>query len=202
VTLRLVLATANEDKVREIAAIVAEHGSVELIARPSDVPEVDETGTTLIENARLKARALVAATGLAALADDTGLSIDALDGRPGVYSARYAGDDATYADNVAKVLDELGDHVAQSDRAARFVTVALVAFPDGAEMVAEGSIEGVITRSPRGGRGFGYDPIFEPKGSDGRTFAEMSDEEKNAISHRGRAVRALAEQLSRGGLLD
>ena len=148
-------------------------------------------------NARLKARALCQATGLAAVADDTGLEVDALDGAPGVYSARFAGEGATYADNVAKMLVELQrvGAVGGVDRKARFASVAFVAYPDGTELWVEGSIEGVITDEPRGEQGFGYDPIFAPEGFDGRTFAEMSAGEKHAVSHRGRAFRALAERL-------
>jgi XTP/dITP diphosphohydrolase len=198
--LRLVLATANLDKVREIERIFGEVGSIELIDRPADVADVEETGATLLENARLKAQALVTATGVAAVADDTGLSIDALDGAPGVRSARFAGEHATYSENVGKVLAEL-DHVANADRAARFSTVALVLMPDGSEWSCEGVIEGVIARAPQGSEGFGYDPIFLPQGGDGRTFAEMALEEKNALSHRGRAFRSLARLLAEGGLL-
>ena len=152
-------------------------------------------------NARLKARALCAATGTAAVADDTGLFVDALDGAPGVYSARYAGEDATYADNCRKLLDALHG-VAADRRTARFATVALVAWPDGSETWAEGSVEGVITVAARGTQGFGYDPLFAPVetgGAAGPTFAEMDVDAKHAISHRGRALRGLADALSRIG---
>jgi XTP/dITP diphosphohydrolase len=193
--LRLVLATANPDKAAEISEILTAAVAVELVARPDDVPEVDETGDTLTENARLKARALAQATGLAAVADDTGLEVDALGGAPGVWAARYAGEGATYADNVAKLLAELAV-VGGSDRRARFTTVAMVAFPDGTEVVAEGSVEGTIAGQARGQAGFGYDPVFVPEGSGGRTFAEMSPAEKHALSHRGRAFRALGAALA------
>lgn len=183
--MRLVLASANPDKAREIAAILAGH---DLVPRPTDVPDVDETGETLEENARLKAVALVDATGEAAVADDTGLEVAALDGAPGVHSARYAGEAATYADNVAKLLDALAG---TADRRARFRTVALARFPDGREVIAEGVVDGTIAKERRGGAGFGYDPLFVPDEGDGRTFAEMSSEEKHAVSHRGRAFRAL-----------
>ncbi len=183
--MRFVLASANPDKAAEIAAILAGH---ELVARPLDVPDVDETGTTLEENARLKAVALVEATGEAAVADDTGLEVVALDGAPGVYSARYAGEHATYADNVAKLVAALAGH---ADRRARFRTVALARFPDGREVVAEGVVDGVIVETARGDAGFGYDPLFAPNEGGGRTFAEMTFDEKHAISHRGRAFRAL-----------
>jgi XTP/dITP diphosphohydrolase len=191
----LVLATANPDKADEIRAVLRDAGiAVELVPRPRDVAEVDETGTTLEENARLKAVALCEATGLPAIADDTGLAVDALDGAPGVYSARYAGDDATYADNVAKLLDALGG-VADTDRTARFTTVALARWPDGREVAAIGDVEGMIATGARGREGFGYDPVFVPIEGDGRTFAEMTPSEKHAVSHRGRAFRTLADGL-------
>ena len=193
---RLVLATANPDKAAEITAIIGAAGTVELLARPDGVDDVEETGSTLVENARLKARALTEATGLPAVADDTGLEVEALHGAPGVYSARYAGPDATYDDNVSKLLAELAalDDDGGSRRAS-FRTVALVAFPDGTEMSAEGVVEGRIAPVRRGTAGFGYDPVFVPDEGSGRTFAEMSAEDKHAISHRGRAFRALAARL-------
>ena len=198
--MRLVLASANPDKAREIAGLMASAArDVELLPRPPEVPDVVEDGSTLRENARLKARALAAATGEPAVADDTGLEVDALGGAPGVWSARYSGEGATYESNVAKLLAEL-ERVGASgvDRRARFRTVALVAWPDGAELAAEGVVEGVIADSPRGTAGFGYDPVFVPlgPGTDGRTFAELSADEKAAVSHRGRAFRALADRLA------
>ena len=196
--LRLVLASANPDKVAEIVAVLSA-ADVELVPRPPGAPEVVEDADTLVGNARLKARALVAATGLAAVADDTGLEVDALGGAPGVYAARYAGEDATYADNVAKLLRALAALPdGGGERRARFTTVALAAFPDGSEVWAEGVLEGAITMAPRGERGFGYDPVFEPAGGDGRTLAEMAPSEKDAVSHRGRAFRALAALLAEG----
>ena len=189
--MRLVLATANLDKARELAALL---DGFEVVLRPADLPDVEETADTLEGNARLKAAAVMEATGELAVADDTGLEVDALDGRPGVWAARYAGPAATYADNVAKLLDELGG-VPRDRRSARFRTVAMALFPDGREVVAEGTVEGRIAEAPRGGAGFGYDPIFLPDGGDGRTFAEMTTEEKSRVSHRGRAMRALAEAL-------
>jgi XTP/dITP diphosphohydrolase len=195
VTLRLVVATANPDKAREIAAVLQEAGTdVDLVTRPDDVPAVEETGTTLIENARLKANALRDATGLAALGEDTGLEIDSLGGAPGVYSARYAGDGASYEDNVRKVLHDM-DAVLRASRTARFRTAVVLAFPDGSELTAEGVVEGTIAEVPRGEHGFGYDPVFVPAGGGGRTFAELTPERKHAISHRGRALRALAARL-------
>jgi XTP/dITP diphosphohydrolase len=149
----------------------------------------------LADNARLKAVALSDATGLAAIADDTGLEVDALGGAPGVRAARYAGEHASYDDNVTKLLDAL-DAVADSQRTARFRTVALLRFPDGRELIADGVVEGQIARHRQGANGFGYDPVFVPNEGDGRSFAEMDTDEKHAISHRGRALRALAAQLS------
>jgi XTP/dITP diphosphohydrolase len=191
-----VLATANPDKAREIHQILGP--AVPLIPRPLSVADVEETGATLLDNARLKARALVAATGSPAVADDTGLEVDALDGAPGVMSARYAGEGATYADNVAKLLGQLAAAGAgrSEQRRGRFRTVALAAWPDGRELAAEGVVEGVIADAPRGAEGFGYDPVFIAAEGDGRTFAEMSSEEKHHLSHRGRAFRALGEGLA------
>jgi XTP/dITP diphosphohydrolase len=192
--LRLVLATANPDKAAEIQDILGAAGIV-LLHRPAGLPDVEETGDTLVENARLKARAICDATGQAAVADDTGLEVDALGGAPGVYSARYAGEHATYSDNVAKLLEELADTSA-ADRRARFVAVAFVLFPDSTEIWAQGSVDGRIAEVARGTGGFGYDPLFVPDEGDGRTFAEMSPAEKHAFSHRGRAFRELAAKLA------
>ncbi len=191
---RLVLATANLDKADEIEAIFAPMADrFELVPRPDHIGDIEETGGTLEENALLKARALCEATGLPALADDTGLEVDALGGAPGVYSARYAGEAASYADNVAKLIHEMER---RSDRRACFSTVAAAAFPDGRELVARGSVAGELAEAPAGQNGFGYDPLFRPDEGDGRTFAEMSRDEKNALSHRGRAFRLLAERLA------
>ena len=187
---RFVLSTANPDKAREIAEILGP-GFV-LLPRPDGVPEVAETGSTLLENARLKAVALMTATGEAAIADDTGLEVAALGGAPGVHSARYSGEHATYEDNCRKLLRELKG--VPEPRAAVFRTVAIVVRPDGSEVVAEGQVAGRIAMSPRGEAGFGYDPVFQPRDST-RTLAEMTPEEKHRISHRGRAFRALAKTL-------
>lgn len=192
--MRLVLATANPDKVTEIGAILGD--GVELLPRPASVPDVVEDADTLEGNARLKAVAIVEATGEPAVADDTGLEVDALDGAPGVYSARFAGEDATYADNVAKMLSSLAGHPEPGERRARFRTVALCRFPDGTEVVAEGVVDGWIATEARGAAGFGYDPLFVPDDGDGRTFAEMTPAEKHAVSHRGRAFRALRDALA------
>jgi XTP/dITP diphosphohydrolase len=197
--LQLVLASANPDKAAEIVAILEQVPGVSVLPRPPSVPDVEETGDTLLDNARLKAVALVKATGMAAVADDTGLEVEALGGAPGVYSARYSGEHATYAGNVKKLLDELYRVSADApqNRTAKFRTVALAAFPDGHEVWADGEVNGVIADAATGDAGFGYDPVFIPDGSGGRTFAQMSAAEKHEISHRGRAFRALAEQLRR-----
>ena len=155
---------------------------------------MDENGATLEANALLKARALVAATGQAAIADDTGLFVDALDGRPGVRSARYAGEAASYDDNVTKLLDELKGAI--EPRTARFVTVIAVAYPDGTTLCVEGELDGVITHERAGDQGFGYDPVFAPLEAAGRTLAQLTPREKNELSHRGRALRALGEELA------
>jgi XTP/dITP diphosphohydrolase len=189
-----VLATANPDKAREIREIL--EGSVLLLPRPADVPDVEETGATLEDNARLKAAALSAATGSAAIADDTGLEVDALGGAPGVYSARYAGHGASYADNVAKLLEALSAVQGAEARRARFRTVAVAVWPDGGEVMAEGTVEGRIAEAPRGSNGFGYDPVFVADEAGGATLAELDAAHKHAISHRGRAFRALAAGLA------
>jgi XTP/dITP diphosphohydrolase len=187
--MRLVLATGNSGKAAEIADVLT---GVELLPRPEHVPEPVEDADTLLDNARIKAQALADATGEAAVADDTGLEVEALDGAPGVLTARYAGEDVTYEDNWRKLLREL-DGV--TNRRARWRTVALVRWPDGREVWAEGTCDGTIAQQARGEQGFGYDPVFVPDEGDGRTFAELTRDEKNAVSHRGRAFRALAVEL-------
>ena len=192
---RFVLATANPDKAAEISAVLASAGApVTLEPLDSSIPHVEETGATLEENARLKATAICDTTGRPAMADDTGLEVDALGGEPGVQSARFAGEHATYADNCALLLRRL-DGVPPGARTARFATVAIACWPDGREVAAIGTVEGAIVDSARGDGGFGYDPLFVPADGDGRTFAEMSAAEKHAVSHRGRAFRTLAEGL-------
>ena len=188
--LRIVCATANPNKVTEIRAILGD--LVELLPRPDHVPDVVEDANTLEGNARLKAVAISAATGLPALADDTGLEVDALDGAPGVFSARFAGENCTYEDNQNKMLEVL---TGIEDRGAAFRTVAIVVWPDGSEVAAEGMCRGTITSDLRGSGGFGYDPVFLPDEGDGLTFGQMSAEAKHVISHRGRAFRALLTQL-------
>ena len=191
--MKVILATANADKARELAGLLE---GFEVVPRPADLPDTEEDADTLEGNARLKALAVGEATGELAVADDTGLEVDALDGRPGVYAARYAGPEATYAGNVAKLLEELAG-VPEAERTARFTTVAVARFPDGREIVVEGSVEGTIAEAPAGEDGFGYDPVFVPAGGDGRTFAQMTRPEKAEVSHRGRALRALAAELRR-----
>jgi XTP/dITP diphosphohydrolase len=189
--LTVVCASANPDKVAEIEELL--DGLVELVPRPPDVPDVVEDADTLVGNARLKAAAIVAATGQAAVADDTGLEVRALGGRPGVRSARYAGEQATHADNRALLLRELAG---AADRSATFRTVVVLQWPDGSELVVDGTCPGTIAIAERGDRGWGYDPLFVPDEGDGRTFAEMTSAEKHAVSHRGRAFRALVDALS------
>jgi XTP/dITP diphosphohydrolase len=195
----IVLATHNRDKVRELAALFIDL-PVEHIVCAADLegaPQVDEDGATLEANALKKARALAAHTGLLCLADDTGLEVDALDGAPGVYAARYAGPGATYADNCRKLLNAL-DGVADERRTARFRTVIALVDPvsdeSKFERTVEGVLEGRILAEPHGDGGFGYDPVFLVPEL-GRTLAELDLAQKNAISHRARASRAMVEVL-------
>ena len=189
--MQLVCASANPDKVAEIQRLL--DGVVELLPRPDHVPDVVEDAGSLLGNARLKAAALCAATGMPAVADDTGLEVDALDGAPGVDAAHYAGEGCTYAENRTKLLSEMAG---VSDRRAAFKTVAIVVWPDGSELHVEGVCPGVITTDERGEIGFGYDSVFQPDEGGGATFAEMGVEAKNAISHRGRAFRVLLDALA------
>ncbi len=189
---RLVVASHNPDKVVEIEEIL--DGLFGGLVRGLSWPEVVETGATLEENARLKARAVAGYSGLPSLADDTGLEVDALNGQPGVETARFSGPDATYQSNVDCLLEVLAG---VDDRRARFRTVVVLAYPDGREIMAEGVLDGSIATSPRGSGGFGYDPIFEVAG---RTLAEMDSKNKNMISHRSRAIRALAAALQERNL--
>ncbi len=192
---RLVCASANPDKVAEIALVL--HGLVDLQPRPAGLADVVEDAPDLVGNARLKAVAVCEEAGAAAVSDDTGLEVDALGGAPGVLSARYAGDEASYADNVHKLLAELERVGARTreDRKARFRTVVVVRHPDGTEVVVEGAVDGWIAHEPVGDGGCGYDPVFMPHEGGGRSFAQMGDE-KHVISHRGRAFRALARALA------
>jgi XTP/dITP diphosphohydrolase len=194
----IVLATRNRHKGEELAALLEGLGiRIRTLADFPDAPEVEEDGATCEANAIKKAREIARATGLAAVADDTGLEVDALGGRPGVYAARYAGDHATYEDNCRKLLEELRG-VPQKNRTARFITVAAVAFPGGDVHVAQGVLPGLITEQPVGDRGFGYDPVFLVPDS-GKTLAELTPGEKNRISHRAKAfaqVRKLLQNTS------
>ena len=188
---RLLLATHNPGKVREFERLLAPTGVA--LDGLGALPAPAETGATFLDNARIKARAAVAATGRAALADDSGLVVRGLDGAPGVESARWAGPEQDFAHAVRRVHDALErrfDGFAQADHACAFVAVLVLAWPDGHEEVAEGRLEGTIAWPPRGAGGFGYDPIVVPAG-DTRTCAELTPDEKGAVSHRGRAARAL-----------
>jgi XTP/dITP diphosphohydrolase len=190
-----VLATRNAHKIVELRRILESAGlDVELVGIDAyaNVPEVPETGATFEENAFLKARAVAHATGEVAVADDSGLAVDALNGMPGVLSARWAGGSGDEA-NLRLVLAQIGD-VPDERLGASFECAAAAVFPDGRELVVRGSLRGSITREPRGSNGFGYDPIFVPAGDD-RTTAELEPDDKDAISHRGVAFRALAAQL-------
>lgn len=194
---RVIVATANRGKLAEIRAALDFRGWEFVTAADlgTDALEVEETGTTFLENARLKAHAYHDAFGLPALADDSGLEVDVLGGAPGVYSSRYAGDccggDAA---NNARLMMEL-EEVPEEDRTARFRSVIVFVDETGAETVAEGACEGVIGFEQRGTGGFGYDPLFLPVATPGRTMAELDMAEKNAISHRGAALRALRSAL-------
>jgi XTP/dITP diphosphohydrolase len=191
----LLVATRNEHKLRELREALA---GVELEGLPADVELPPEEGETFAENALGKARAARAATGRAAIADDSGIEAEGLGGRPGVRSARYAGEEASDEQNLAKLLDEVGR---QDDRRVAYVADIALVTEDGEESVFEGRCEGRLATEPRGSGGFGYDPAFIPDDTgpdDRRTMAELTPEEKNAISHRGRAARALAEHLGVG----
>jgi XTP/dITP diphosphohydrolase len=189
--MRLVLATRNAHKVREFAPLLAPH---ELVALPQDVELPPETGETFEDNALGKARAAAAATGMPAVGDDSGIEAAALGGRPGVRSARFAGEHATDGENLAKLLRE-----APTGSALTYVCAIAYVQPGGAEHVVVGRCTGTLAAGPRGDGGFGYDPAFVPDDlSDGRTMAEISQEEKDAISHRGRAARGLLGLLSAG----
>jgi len=190
---RVVCASANPHKVQEMAALL--HGLMEMSPRPASVPEVVEDAGTLEGNARLKAHTIAAATGQPALSDDTGLFVDALNGAPGVDTAYFAGPNATAEENRALLLERLDGGAA---RTARFRTVVVIAWPDGDDLLVEGVCEGAIATAERGARGFGYDPLFIPASGDGRTFAEMTDNEKNTLSHRSLAFAALARLASPG----
>ena len=190
--MKVIAATKNKGKIREMEEILSELG-IEIVSQQNmgiDV-DVEETGDTFEKNALIKARAVAMISDSPVLADDSGICVDALGGAPGVYSARYAGDNATDEDKINKMLCEIGN---SEDRSAKFVTAVAFIFPDGREVTATGEVKGHITEKPAGGGGFGYDPIFFSEELK-KTFAEASDEEKNSVSHRGRALRNLYEKL-------
>jgi XTP/dITP diphosphohydrolase len=189
---RIVLATRNAGKIKELKALLGGYGLTVLgLDAFPDIGEIEETGTTFAENAALKARTVAQATGLVALADDSGLEVDALDGAPGVYSARYSGEDATDEKNNLKLLAVMAD-MPDDRRACRFVSLVAAVAPNGEEVLAEGRWEGRVLHAPRGSGGFGYDPLFLDVGL-GKSAAELSREDKNARSHRGHALRALLQ---------
>ena len=191
--MQFVMATNNLKKRDEMERILKELGIEVLTAKQAgaDLGDVEETGTTFEENAYIKAKAALDLTGKASIADDSGLMVDALDGAPGVYSARYAGEGATDADRNDKLLREL-KNVPAHKRGAAFVSVVCCVFPNGEVLTARGECAGTVGFAPRGASGFGYDPLFLVGD---RTYAELSDEEKDAVSHRGKAMRLFAERL-------
>jgi XTP/dITP diphosphohydrolase len=191
-TTQIVLASRNAGKLVELRRILG--AGFELVPLPADAPEVDETGATFEENALLKATSAALATGLPAVADDSGLAVDALNGMPGVLSARWSGRHGDDDANLDLVLAQVAG-VPDDRLGAAFVCAAAVATPQGLERVVRGEVRGRLIRERRGSNGFGYDPVFVPDGAD-RTTAEMTSEEKDAISHRGRAFRELADVLS------
>ena len=191
----MVIATGNPHKAAEFARMLRPLGVCVLSQREAGVEmEVEETGRTFEENARLKALAVSRAAELPALGDDSGLCVDALGGAPGIYSARYAGPDATDADRIARLLGELRG-VPKARRTARFVCAICCVLPDGREIAVRGECEGAIAPAPAGDDGFGYDPVFIEK-TTGRTFAQLSAFEKDRLSHRGRALRAFAQRFA------
>jgi XTP/dITP diphosphohydrolase len=196
---RLAIATRNAHKLREIGRICADWPVAWLTVADHDGPwpDVEEPHETYLENALAKAREVAASLGVPAVADDSGIEVEALGGAPGPRSARYAGEDATDQENLAALLRAL-EGVPPGGRTARYRCVAAVAWPDGRDRWAEGVCEGVLGAEPRGSGGFGYDPAFVPRGND-RTMAELADEEKDRISHRGRAFRALRDRFAAEG---
>ena len=196
---RIVVASHNEGKVREVAELMAPHGLDAVSAGALGLPEPEETGASFIANAVLKAEAAAQASGLPAIADDSGLSVDALDGAPGIHSARWAGPDKDFARAMRNVEERLQARGASMPerRKAHFVCALAVAWPDFERAVFEGRVEGTLVWPPRGTRGFGYDPMFLPDGYD-LTFGEMEPQAKHAISHRARAFRRLVEEVFEG----
>lgn len=193
--MKLVVATQNVGKLREFRRVLEPFGFELFSARELGfADEVEETGSSFRENAKIKAQAVCRALGLPAVADDSGLCVDALGGRPGIYSARYAGEDTSYPEKIRLLLQELSSH-GKADRGAAFWCAICLCFPDGHLIEAEGSVRGQIGFRPLGSNGFGYDPVFYYHG---RSFAQLSDQEKDAVSHRGNALRALKRVLAAG----
>ena len=192
---RLVIASHNPGKLGEIAELLAAHGIETVSARSLDLPEPEETGNSFAANAAIKALAAAGAAGLPALSDDSGLVVNALDGKPGIHSARWAGPDRDFGTAMARVERELAD---KDDRSAFFICALCLAWPDGHQEVFEGRVDGDLVWPPRGDRGFGYDPVFRPDGYE-ITFGEMEPGSKHAMSHRARAFeRFLAEAMDNG----
>ena len=192
----VIIATKNKGKAKEFAEILAPLGfEVKTLLDLPSAPDIEETGETFVENALLKAEEMAKRLGKTVIADDSGLEIDALDGRPGVYSARYAGEDKDDDANIRKVLQEL-DGVPDEKRTARFRAVLAMVTPGKEPLIVEGTCEGMILSEKRGTNGFGYDPIFYVP-EKGKTMAEMTPEEKNSISHRGKAIQMLKEQIEK-----
>ena len=193
---KIIFATGNEGKMREVRAILADLGMEILSMKEAGISlEIAEDGETFADNARIKARAVHGATGALVLADDSGLEVDFLDGAPGVYSARWMGEDTSYTVKNQAILDRL-EGVPEEKRTARFRCAIAAVFPDGTEAVTEGTIEGIIGYAALGEGGFGYDPIFFLPDR-GVSTAQLSPEEKNALSHRGKALRKMKEQIRR-----
>ena len=197
--MKIVAATGNKHKIEEIESITRKFGMNVITKAEAGVGdlEVEETGTTFEENSLIKAEAIMKATGMPAIADDSGLEADALNGAPGVYSARFSGEGATDESNNAKLM-KLMENIPDDERSARFVSVVTLCFPDGTVVAARGECPGTLRRSPRGDGGFGYDPLFVPVGYD-KTYAEISAEEKNIISHRAKALGILRMKLKETG---
>lgn len=190
--MQMIAATGNSGKIREIEKIFGDLGIDVISAHDAGIDvDVEETGSSFVENALIKARSIAMFCDSVVIADDSGLCVDALGGRPGIRSARYAGENATDKDRINKLLSELG---AEENRAARFVTVAAVVLPDGREFTAMGEVHGHILQSPAGENGFGYDPVFYCDELN-KSFAEASAEEKNSVSHRSRALKAIYEKI-------
>lgn len=200
--MKMVLASKNQKKLTELQAILQQLGVQCMLEQDAGVDlEVEETGTTFEENALLKARAVMQATGLPAIADDSGLEVDALDGAPGVYSARYGGAACRSDADRNRLLLQRMEQVPDTARTARFVSVITCCMPDGTVLTARGSCEGLILREGRGTDGFGYDPLFYVP-QEQQTFAQLPPERKNAISHRGKALAAFAEKMKEAGYAD